>query len=320
MALTATDFYSGAGGSSEGLRHAGWDIRACANHWDTAVQTHRINHPGAEHYLANLHETDMRRFPSTTLLWASPSCVWHTPAGGRKKLPIDQEMRRQDAGSVDRATAFAVIAASEVHNYEAVIVENVPEFTEWVLYKWWLDGMQALGYRAQTVILDAADFGLPQRRKRWFGIFTRNGNVDLSLPQIAPVPATQILDPDPGKPVTRRLYVSPQIDQIVDHDTAHLVVYRRNAKPRRADRHPLATITAGGNHHGLATVTAEGQFHRMITNLECARAQGFPDSYVFIGNRADVKRQIGNAVAVPIAAWLGQRVAASLGELQAGAA
>lgn len=320
MTLTATDFYSGAGGSSEGLRRAGWDIRACANHWDTAVRTHQLNHPDAEHHLANLHETDMRRFPSTTLLWASPSCVWHTPAGGRKKLPLDKELHRQDTGSVDRATAFAVIAAAEVHSYQAVIVENVPEFTDWVLYTWWLDGMIALGYRAQTAILDAADFGLPQHRKRWFGIFTRAGNVDLTLPHLAPVAATAVLDADPGKPVTRKLYVSPQIDQIRDHDTPHLVVYRRNAKPRRADQHPLATITAGGNHHGLATITPDGQFHRMITNRECARAQGFPDTYTFTGNRADVKRQIGNAVAVPIARWLGHRVAASLGEHQADAA
>ena len=58
MTLTATDFYSGAGGSSEGLRLAGWDIRACANHWERAVETHRRNHPDAEHHLANLHETE----------------------------------------------------------------------------------------------------------------------------------------------------------------------------------------------------------------------------------------------------------------------
>lgn len=67
-------------------------------------------------------------------------------------------------------------------------------------------------------------------------------------------------------------------------------------------------------------MTTDGAFHRMITNRECARAQGFPDTYTFTGNRADVKRQIGNAVAVPIARWLGHRVATSLGETLAGAA
>ncbi|MGV7735031.1 DNA cytosine methyltransferase [Mycobacterium kansasii] len=314
LGLSVTDFFSGAGGASEGLRQAGYRIAACANHWPTAVNTHLLNHPEAEHHLANLHDLDMRRMPKTTMLWASPSCVWHTPAGGRKKLPVDQELQRRDAGSVDRATAFAVIAATEVHAYQAVIVENVPEFTDWVLYDWWLDGMRALGYRVQTTILDAAKFGLPQRRRRWFGVFTRAGNVDLTPPALPPVSASTILDADLGAPVSRRLYVSPQIDQIHDRDVPHLVMYRRNARPRRADEHPLATITAGGNHHGLATVTADGVLHRMLTNRECARAQGFSESYEFVGSAADVKRQIGNAVAVPVACWLGRQVAASLGQ------
>lgn len=312
LGLSVTDFFSGAGGASEGLRQAGYRIDACANHWPTAVDTHRLNHPDAEHHLANLHNLDMRRMPATTMLWASPSCVWHTPAGGRKRLPVDQELQRRDAGAVDRATAFAVIAATEVHAYQAVIVENVPEFTNWVLYDWWLDGMRSLGYRVQSAILDAADFGLPQRRRRWFGVFTHAGNVDLTPPALPPVSASTILDADLGAPVSRRLYVSPQIDQIRDPEVPHLVMYRRNARPRRADEHPLATITAGGNHHGLATVTADGVLHRMLTNRECARAQGFSESYEFVGSAAEVKRQIGNAVAVPVARWLGQQVAASL--------
>lgn len=314
VGLSVTDFFAGAGGSSEGLRQAGYRIRACANHWSTALDTHRLNHPEADHHLANLNDLDMRRMPATTMLWASPSCVWHTPAGGRKKLPVDQELRRSDTGAVDRATAFAVIAAAEAHAYPAVVVENVPEFTDWVLYRWWLDGMRALGYHVQTAVLDAAGFGLPQRRRRWFGVFTRDGNVDLTPPALAPVSASAILDPDLGMPVARRLYVSPQIEQINDRDVPHLVMYRRNARPRRADMHPLATITAGGNHHGLATVTTDGVLHRMLTNRECARAQGFSDSYEFVGSAAQVKRQIGNAVAVPVARWLGQQVAASLGQ------
>ncbi|QMU19327.1 DNA cytosine methyltransferase [Gordonia rubripertincta] len=313
MTLTVTDFFAGAGGSSEGLTQAGYRIDACANHWQTAVETHITNHPDTEHFVANLHEIDMRRFPTTDMLWASPSCVWHTPAGGRKKLPLHEELRRNDAGAVDRATAFAVIAAAEVHQYEAIIVENVPEFTGWVLFDWWLDGLAALGYRAQATVVDAFDVGVPQRRKRWFGVFTREGGVDLTVPHMPRKYAADILEPNPGKPVTRRLYVSPQID-LIDTDDPHLVTYRRNAKPRRADENPLATITAGGNHHGIATVVNGQAWHRMLTNRECARGQGFPDSYEFVGTAAEVKRQIGNAVAVPVARWLGERVAASLDE------
>jgi DNA (cytosine-5)-methyltransferase 1 len=59
----------------------------------------------------------------------------------------------------------------------------------------------------------------------------------------------------------------------------------------------------------------------MLTNRECARAQGFPDGYRFHGTAKDVRRQIGNAVPVGIARWLGERTADALtGQSQAVAA
>lgn len=310
--ITATDLFAGAGGSSQGLAQAGIDVRICANHWAAAVATHQANHPDTEHRIANLSETDFRTFPRTDIAWVSPSCVWHARSGGRTRPPEEVERLRADAGAIDRATAFAVIAATEVHKYEAVIVENVREFAAWTLYPWWLQGMKELGYRAQEVVLDAVDFGLPQRRQRLFVVFTRGGDVDLTVPPRGRVHADAILTSDPGKLVTRPLYVTPQIEQITDVDVPHLVTYRRNAKARRADENPLATVTAGGNHHGVATLTDEGPRFRMLTNRECARAQGFPDSFVFHGSPADVKKQIGNAVAVNVAQFLGERVAAHL--------
>lgn len=311
--ITATDLFAGAGGSSEGLRRAGWHIEIAANHWPLAVETHQLNHPDTEHRTKDLSEVDWRTFPSTTLLFAGPSCVWHARSGGRKRPPAEVELLRADEGSIDRATAFAVIEAAEVHQYPAIVVENVPEFRDWTLYPWWLDGLRALGYHVQEMVLDAADFGHAQNRKRLFILATRGLTVDLTPPRATFVPATSILDPDPGREVTRRLYVSDQIDQIQVDDVPHLVTYRRNARPRRADEHRLATITAGGNHHAVATRINGTAFHRMLSNRECARGQGFADDYVFAGKHADVKRQIGNAVPVHVARWFGSRIAAALG-------
>lgn len=305
---TATDLFSGGGGSSEGLRRAGFKIRIAANHNPLAIATHRLNHPDTEHRQKDLSEVDWRTFPSTSILWGSPSCIWHARTGGRKPQPVEVELQRDDPGSIDRATAFAIIEAAEVHRYRAVIVENVPEFESWVLFNWWLDGMRTLGYAVQTKIIDAADLGAPQNRKRWFGVFTRDLDVDLTIPTVPATPASSILDPDPGRPVTRRLYVADQIDSISEPGIPHLVTYRRHAKARRADQHPLATITAGGNHHGVATLTEHGPYHRMVNNRECARGQGFPDRYQFVGTATEVKRQIGNAVCVPVAEFLGRRV------------
>jgi DNA (cytosine-5)-methyltransferase 1 len=311
--LTVTDLFAGAGGSSTGLALADWRIEVAANHNPTAVATHRLNHPDTDHRIADLSEVDWMRFPTTTLLWGSPSCTAQAKAGGRQKLTVEDELRRDDPRAIDRATAFAIVAAAEVHLYPVVIVENVPEFRDWVLYRWWLEGMRALGYRIEQLVLDARDFGHAQNRKRLFIVATRDGlDVDLTPPTIAPVYADQIVEDDPGKPVTRRLYVADQLDAITEENVPHLVTYRKHSKARRADAHQLATITAGANHHAVARVIDGQQWHRMLSNRECARGQGFPDSYEFTGNQADVKRQIGNAVPVGVARWFGVRVAAAL--------
>lgn len=311
--VTATDLFAGAGGSSEGLAQAGVHVALAANHWPVAVATHTANHPDTEHRIADLAEVDWRTFPRTNLLWASPSCVWHARSGGRARPPAEIERLRADAGAIDRATAFAVIAAAEVHAYPVVIVENVAEFRDWTLYRWWLDGLAALGYAARELVLDAAAFGHAQTRRRLFVVATRDGaELDLTPPALPPVHAAEILDPHPGRPVTRRLYVADQIDSIAVPGVPHLVTYRKHARARRADAHPLATVTAGGNHHAVATLVDGVPHHRMLTNRECARAQGFGDHYEFRGRPAEVKRQIGNAVPVGIARWLGERAIETL--------
>jgi DNA (cytosine-5)-methyltransferase 1 len=77
---------------------------------------------------------------------------------------------------------------------------------------------------------------------------------------------------------------------------------------------PAKTVKAGvhgvpGGEHVL--VRPDGT-HRYLTVRECARLQGFPDSYRFIGPRSEAMRQIGNAVPVPLARLIAARIADKL--------
>lgn len=190
MSISFTDIFCGAGGSSTGLVEAGFELVLAANHWQRAIETHALNHPAAEHVCADVSNYDMRRLPTTDVLWASPICTENSPAGGKAgkrskradgQLPLEAFGHIEQAGfERTRATFHDVIRATEVHRYRAVLVENVPDVAyRWELFDWWCQGMMRLGYRMQTVCASAAHLGgpanapAPQWRDRLYLVFTR---------------------------------------------------------------------------------------------------------------------------------------------------
>jgi DNA (cytosine-5)-methyltransferase 1 len=90
--LTLADFFCGAGGSSTGaVQVPGVRLRAAANHWQLACDTHAANHPGADHIVADLSQYDPRYFPRTVLGWFSPECftAGHLVTTTRGQVPIE---------------------------------------------------------------------------------------------------------------------------------------------------------------------------------------------------------------------------------------
>jgi DNA (cytosine-5)-methyltransferase 1 len=196
MSLTYTDIFCGFGGSSIGLEAAGLKLKLAANHWDRAIETHSANFPDADHLIADVNNYDMRRLPTTDLLWASPICTELSPAGGRKRTRGQMELEvfgHVPKAGLDRtrATFWDVIRATEIHRYKVVLVENVVEAMDWELIDVWIAGMTTLGYNIQIVSVSAAHIGgegndpAPQWRDRIYFVLTR---MDLPVPDVSPHP------------------------------------------------------------------------------------------------------------------------------------
>lgn len=176
----AADLFCGAGGSSTGLVQAIATVGArvdltAINHWNIAVETHAANHPSARHLCESLDNVDPRKvIPGKRLdiLTASPECLHHSNARGGK--PMDDQ---------SRATAWHVLRWAEALRPTWVLVENVSEFTTWgplgsngrplqskrgVLFGQFVSTLQALGYRVEWKVLNAANYGAATTRRRFF--------------------------------------------------------------------------------------------------------------------------------------------------------
>ncbi len=183
------DLFCGAGGSINGMVDAGFRLVVGANHDARSIETVSANHRNAEFLCTDINQYDMRCLPRTRVLWASVICTEMSPAGGNRKHR--GQLQLEEMGHVaqptyerTRACALDVIRATEVHRYDAVIVENVVEFArDWELYDWWVEGMCRLrpGYNVQTVNVSAAHvYGdgndpAPQWRDRIYICFTKKG-------------------------------------------------------------------------------------------------------------------------------------------------
>ncbi|MDX3183553.1 DNA cytosine methyltransferase [Streptomyces sp. ME02-7008A-1] len=180
-----TDGFAGAGGSSEGARQAGVVVRTALNHWRLAVDVHQANHPDTAHECADISQVDPRRYPTTTFAWFSPSCTNHSIAQGKKRHQdatpdLFGEILPDEAAERSRATMWDVIRFAEFHEYRAIIVENVVDAREWILWPAWIAAFQALRYRFKVVCLNsmhatALGDGAPQSRDRMYVVLWREG-------------------------------------------------------------------------------------------------------------------------------------------------
>lgn len=181
--LTVTDQFCGAGGSSLGAAAAGLQLRMALNHWPLAIETHNSNFPHAAHACVDISSTDPRRYPSTHVLLTSPECTHHTYARGKGRsspqamlpgLGLDE----QASADRSRATMWDVPRFAEVHKYELIVVENVVEARQWVMFDAWLHAMQSLGYEHKAVFYNSMFAPpTPQSRDRMYMVFWRRGNV-----------------------------------------------------------------------------------------------------------------------------------------------
>jgi DNA (cytosine-5)-methyltransferase 1 len=167
-----------------------------------------------------------------------------------------------------------------------------------------LESLRSLGYWTDYRILNALNFGLPQKRERVIIVAL---DVD---PGVFPWPTTsmpmkplnQILEPNPD----RKFYASKRIrdSRLAKHTAKHHPAIWHENKAGNVSSHPFSCALRAGASYNYLLVNGE----RRLTPREMLRLQGFDDSFEIVCNDSQTRKQAGNSVPVPIVRAIIERV------------
>jgi DNA (cytosine-5)-methyltransferase 1 len=308
MKLRGIDLFCGGGGSSWGARKAGVEIVCAVDSWPVAAGTYRANFPETRVINAVLDGNSCSSLlgdvGKVDLILASPECTNHTCAKGSR--PRDEESKK---------TANYVINFARTLTPRWIVLENVVQMRNWHGYTPLIDDLRALGYNVLPVVLDAADFGVPQTRRRLFLLCDREAapvDVELSVKRGRQKRTARKVIQLNGPWQSRPLYSEKRApDTIARAERAmkelgkgepFLIVYYGSDGAggwQPLDR-PLRTLTTL-DRFGLVTWECHNPMLRMLQVPELKRAMGFDNDYNLPhGSRRDKIRILGNGVCPPV--------------------
>lgn len=161
--LTAIDLFAGSGGLSTGLSKAGFDVRAAVEVDATAARTYRKNHPQTA-----LIERDIREVSATKLkamCGDEPIALVAGCAPCQGFCPLTAKNKRED---VRNELVLQMASLIEQLKPAAVMMENVSglENRGARIFDEFVTRLRALGYQPDWRVIQMADYGVPQSRRR----------------------------------------------------------------------------------------------------------------------------------------------------------
>lgn len=330
--VQAISFFSGCGGLDIGTQLAGVKVLSSLDFFEDSVKTMAQNRffDHTEHFCEDINTVTGKTFadiikrnnPEKLILVGGPPCQPFSKAGywvknENRKANDDP---RNMIGSYFRLISEIKPDGFVLENVESILHPTNKEAVDSIVEK-----ATALGYHFSMLKMNAADYGIPQRRKRVFFIATKK-KIDAKIIPTHGDIKDVIANPN-LKPYERVLdWIAPfdcetywagepiSSEGKYEHELTCIPPGKNYIALSERAGHPNPVFVAGKRYwssllklHPLLpswTIIAspghwEGPFHwtnRRLSVRECAAIQTFPDDYIFYGSPRSQRKQIGNAV------------------------
>ena len=278
--------FCGIGGFHEAASRRGLKCVFACDTDEPARQAYLHNYGIAPH--GDIQTLAADHVPDHDLLLAGFPCQPFSIIGSRQGT--------QDARGVLYHDIIRIVRAKLP---SAIILENVRQLAT-IQHGQVLADIKAdlasLGYSVQHRILNALDFGLPQKRERIIIVAALFDLQSFDWPEgNAPMPPlASVLEPNPDP----RHFVSNRIRRA--RHAAHTAkispaIWHEN-KGGNIASHPFSCALRAGASYNYLLVDGE----RRLTPREMLRLQGFPDTFEIVCSDSQTRKQAGNAVPVPL--------------------
>lgn len=338
--FTVISTFAGGGGSSTGYRLSGADI-LCVNEFvQSAVDTYGANYPNTpilDDDIKKLTGEDFLRVANIQkgeldILDGSPPCSAFSVAGKREK-GWDKTKKYSDGKEVENIEDlfFEYIRIANDIQPKVIIGENVAGIMMGEAIKKYneiINEFEKCGYEAIGKVMNAADFGTPQARKRCFFVAVRNDVMEKVGLNFMTMESTLYPEPFGPQPTLKdaigdlendRTEVQMLLDFVQGSFQKKWIEllpfspdkHRKPSDPefidinpkqsmfnmiRPAPNLPCPTVTQAGQKKGLS-----GVFHydsnRKLTIKELKRVMGLPDDYKLQGDFDQQAERVGRMVA-----------------------
>lgn len=207
---------------------------------------------------------------------------------------------------------FEVARILALHHPKAVLLENVKQLTthdHGRTFATIIKTLVDIGYHVKWHVLNAMDFGLPQKRERVIIVgFTNKAhceefNFDFKR---QPYSLGDILESD--EKVDKTLFASERIalkrqNSVVGKQVFYPSIWHENKSGNISVLDHACALRTGASYNYLLVNGV-----RRPSSRELLRLQGFPDSFKIAVSHSEIRRQTGNSVAVPMIRAIARKI------------